>query len=448
MKEKLIRVTDLQLDTANYRTGKQDDQREAIHALIDEQKIKLVHLAQDIIENGLSPLEKVLVAPVLGEKNRYVVIEGNRRVAALKLVTQPDLAADTTWHNAFKRLHRMLPGQVRSTIRCAVATSKEEAFIWIQRRHDTGLKGAGLESWSTIAQYRANAARGRSAPEFDILEFMLAHGDLDSDVGERIMGQDFPITNLKRLVDSAYVSGQLELDRGESYLTTTASKRWVLNTLREIVTAISREEFNGSRFSVKDIYNAADQKKFFNRVVAKFPKPKARVRRWAVNADTKVGSSERGVLRKKKPNRPKTERKKLVPGNSTVRPPSGRANDILHELRKLDVEKFRNAVSILIRVFLEFSIEAYLARRAVTGVGAQDKLSSKLLKIADHMEVNSIMGKKELLAVRKAGSDPNSLFSTMTLNAYVHNSAFYPSASELKTTWDNLEPFIERLWHA
>jgi len=33
------------------------------------------------------------------------------------------------------------------------------------------------------------------------------------------------------------------------------------------------------------------------------------------------------------------------------------------------------------------------------------------------------------------------------LNAYVHNQNFYPSASELKTSWDNLEPFIEKLWH-
>src|SRR5580698_4801042 len=106
MKQRQIRITDLQLDTGNYRTGKQDDQREAIHALIAEQKNKLVRLAQDIIENGLSPLETILVTPVPDDKNRFVVVEGNRRVAAIKLATQPDLSADTTWHNAFKRLHK------------------------------------------------------------------------------------------------------------------------------------------------------------------------------------------------------------------------------------------------------------------------------------------------------------------------------------------------------
>jgi hypothetical protein len=447
MREKDIRVTDILLDTGNYRTGKQDDQRDAIRALIEEQKYKLVHLAQDIIENGLSPLETIMVTAVPDAKNLYVVVEGNRRVAAIKLVTQPDLAADTTWHNAFKRLHRLLPGQVPKKVRCRVSPSKEEAFPWIQRRHDTGLKGAGLEPWSTIATYRAHAGQGRSAPEFDALEFVLTHGQLDPDVAERVSGQDFPITNLKRLIDSAYISEQLELDRGDPYLTTTANKKWVLTILREFVTAVAREEYEGKKFSVKDIYDAADQKRFLNKVVAKHPKPARKTKRWTINADTSLGEAERAPLRKKKLHRTTLERKKLVPRNTNVRPPMGRANDIFHELCRLEVENFRNAVSVLFRVFLEFSIEAYLDRRSVAGVTPADKLSKKLLTAAQHMESNNIMGKRELHAVRKAANDPNSLFSTMTLNAYVHNVNFYPSASELKTSWDNLEPFIEKLWH-
>jgi len=102
MKTKELRVTDILLDAGNYRTGKQDDQRKAIKALIEEQKGKLVVLARNIIENGLSPLETVMVYAVPGEKNRYVVIEGNRRMAM-----QPELAAETTWHKAFQKVHKL-----------------------------------------------------------------------------------------------------------------------------------------------------------------------------------------------------------------------------------------------------------------------------------------------------------------------------------------------------
>ena len=89
----------------------------------------------------------------------------------------------------------------------------------------------------------------------------------------------------------------------------------------------------------------------------------------------------------------------------------------------------------------------YFARNSARPIASADQLSKKLQSVAQHMESNNIMSKKDLLAVRKAASDPNSLFSTSTLNAYVHNANFYPSSSELKTSWDNLEPFVEKLWH-
>ena len=70
MNEKEFRITSFELDTGNYRTGKQADQREAIRALIEEQKGKLVHLAKDILENGLSSLERIMLAPIADDKGR------------------------------------------------------------------------------------------------------------------------------------------------------------------------------------------------------------------------------------------------------------------------------------------------------------------------------------------------------------------------------------------
>ena len=448
MKEKEIRVTDILLDTGNYRTGKQDDQRKAIKALIEEQKGKLVVLAKDIIENGLSPLESVMVYAVPGEKNRYVVIEGNRRIAAMKLALQPDLATDTTWHKAFQKVHKLAPGHIPRKIICKIAPSKEDAYPWIQRRHDTGLKGAGLESWQALATLRARAAQGKSAPEYDALEFVLTHGQLDLDVQERVMGQDFPITNLQRLLSSAYIVEQMDLEKGDPDLTSTASKKWVLAMLRDFVTIISREEYeNHKPFAVKDIYSAADQKRFYHKILTKHPKPARSAKRWTVSANANLTDIDRAKPKRKRPKKSTHERKKLIPANTDVLPPVGRANDILHELRKLHVEDFRNAISVLFRVFIEFSVEEYMNRRAVPGVTSADKLYQKIKAVTKHMEANGIMTKKDLIAANKAGNDPNSMFSTVQLNAYVHNQNFYPSASELKTSWDNLEPFIVKLWH-
>jgi hypothetical protein len=52
-----VPVDSILLDTENYRTGKQSDQRAAIAAMIHDQSEKLVRLAEDISQNGLSPIQ-------------------------------------------------------------------------------------------------------------------------------------------------------------------------------------------------------------------------------------------------------------------------------------------------------------------------------------------------------------------------------------------------------
>lgn len=59
-----IPISSLILDTENYRLGVQVGQSGTVKAMIAEQGEKLVNLAKDIVENGLSPIELIAVAPV------------------------------------------------------------------------------------------------------------------------------------------------------------------------------------------------------------------------------------------------------------------------------------------------------------------------------------------------------------------------------------------------
>mgnify|MGYP000944436713 CR=1 FL=1 len=59
--------------------------------MITEQENKLVNLAEDIINNGLNPSDIPIVTPSADDEKAYVVLEGNRRVTAIKLIIQPDL---------------------------------------------------------------------------------------------------------------------------------------------------------------------------------------------------------------------------------------------------------------------------------------------------------------------------------------------------------------------
>lgn len=333
-------------------------------------------------------------------------------------------------------------------IPCVLFPDKQSGFLWIQRKHDTGLKGAGTEPWSAIAKVRADADQGKSAPAHDVLEFVLANASLDTEVRERVAGHHFPVTNLDRLLDSQHVRTELKLDAGGQHVTSTADKKWVLNILRDIVTVIAREEFEGKSFNVNDIYTIEKQKRFLKRISSKYDTPKKAVSEWTLQASTDLVSQPTGTTNPPttRPNPTTTARRKLIPRECKIKPPTGRENDIYLELRKLEVEVYRNAVSILFRVFLEFSVEQYIGREKIASVNANDKFKDKVKAVANHMEASGAMNRKTLHAVKTALSNPDSIISITTLHAYVHNPNFHPIPNELKTSWDRLQSFIERLW--
>ena len=80
-----LSLTDLLIDTENPRLPQPNvGQRDALRALAEHQKGKLVALAKDIVAYGMNPTELSIVMPFNDELRRYVVLEGNRRLAALK----------------------------------------------------------------------------------------------------------------------------------------------------------------------------------------------------------------------------------------------------------------------------------------------------------------------------------------------------------------------------
>lgn len=88
-------VASLLLDETNPRFVEAvESQRAAVNALLADGPVKLLSLAEDIArEDAINPTE----LPVLIEEDgELIVIEGNRRMAALKLLRNPELADDAT----------------------------------------------------------------------------------------------------------------------------------------------------------------------------------------------------------------------------------------------------------------------------------------------------------------------------------------------------------------
>ena len=78
-----INIDNLKLSLDNPRLTDSQNELEEIEKMLSDQGKKLLNLAEDIIENGLNPLDIIAVYPSIEEKGKYIVAEGNRRVTAM-----------------------------------------------------------------------------------------------------------------------------------------------------------------------------------------------------------------------------------------------------------------------------------------------------------------------------------------------------------------------------
>ncbi|HEY8565710.1 MAG TPA: hypothetical protein VIL65_09435 [Beijerinckiaceae bacterium] len=89
MPEIKLKIDDLVLDNDNPRITHSESQHQALQKVVRDQKQKIVRLAESIVDKGLSPIEKLMVLQVSTNPRRYIALEGNRRVATLRLLINP-----------------------------------------------------------------------------------------------------------------------------------------------------------------------------------------------------------------------------------------------------------------------------------------------------------------------------------------------------------------------
>lgn len=145
--EQIIAVSTLWLDPTNPRfPDGVADQAEAIAAMLVDSKSEreIIALARSIIEEGgLDPTQMIVVANENGHK---VVIEGNRRVTALKLLNKPALApSDAVRIRIEKLLSNAGPAPTR--VKAIVYDNRSEFANFQRLRHTGENGGAGLKPW-------------------------------------------------------------------------------------------------------------------------------------------------------------------------------------------------------------------------------------------------------------------------------------------------------------
>ncbi|HUW98905.1 MAG TPA: hypothetical protein VMV40_08725 [Acidiferrobacter sp.] len=188
----------------NPRHGPLENESKVIARLCSEEKI--LPLARDIAKNGLNPLERFALIPKTPTRKtaaaNYYVAEGNRRLCALKLLDDPELAPPELRKSFGKAAEDWT--QIK-TVSAAVFDDMEDVSLWLERIHAGDQGGLGRIPWtSEQKQQFYGGSKNRAAQA--LLEYAQTGGIISAE------DREGKLTTVQRFVSNAVFREALGLD--------------------------------------------------------------------------------------------------------------------------------------------------------------------------------------------------------------------------------------------
>jgi hypothetical protein len=436
-------------------------------------------LAKNIAANGFFPSEPLVA---IKEEHRLIVVEGNRRLAACKLLVSPE-AAPKEFETKFRSLSEKFDQNSLKAIPVVIAPSRGSTVPLVIARHTS----SQIERWVPAMQanfYYNLLHQGMSiddvAKEFNqqvgkIREALHAHHlyqmacrlDLPMETANVVRNpRGFNLTTLERIFQ------------------TPAGREFFGVSLREdgvVVGTIDPNEFKkGFSRAVADVATGAVDSRLLNtpediqKYLTKFP-PSERP-----DLSNKGSFDSTTFMKpgppKSIPSGPKAVKKPvvsampvgLIPRTFECKLAVRRIQDLFTELKRLSPGKFPNACALALRCFLELSLYSFLnSKGEITKMRAEEEaaiaaknakrppdkqipplpsdwmpsLDQMLNWIADATR-NLIAQPHVTKALKKVMKDEQELFA---LNLYAHNPAYHPTEPRLRESWKKLEELFKAI---
>lgn len=427
-----VKPADLLIDEVNPRLAEPNiGQREAQRTLANKEGKKILKLAKHILQYGLNPLE--LPAVSRQADGRFIVLEGNRRLVALKALDNPDTLTDAVTPKILteiRKLSKQYQEAPMDFVECIEVKDRDEIEPWLRLKHTGENQGAGLVRWGPDEADRFFNRGGLVKPQTQALDFLTKRGDLTAESRAAIN-----TTTLERLIDTPEVRERLGIELKDRRLYLMADAGHVARALMHVIEHLPPV----TRLHTKD-----------QRLKYAAELPKKIVVRPTIASGSGIALMDAdptaSPLPKKTARRKPRQRTALIPADCVLSVTDDRAQAIEEELRHLKVEQYPNAVSVLLRVFIELCMDCYITTHGSPAT-VDDFLAKKLQVVAHDLVTRGVMTRYQAKAVNRAASSDSFLApSVKLLHAYVHNADVFPAPGDLFAHWNTLQSFMTAMW--
>lgn len=443
-----LAVDALRLDKQNPRLPEEmlnETQASIIRYMVDE--FKILEIAKSIIKNGFFINELPIVAK---ENKHFVVIEGNRRITALKLLRNPDLAPPRKKHS-YARLAENIDIKQFEKLQLHIAPSRESVAPILLARHGSEM----VSPWQRIMKMRFLAgdvlkkvpyeeiaerysipiSEVRTAAVTILIREMIRESEVDSEIKDKYLSENFQTSTLTRFIEtSSFIKKTGFRVEGAALLYNIPKEEFFKIILRlfkdideEIINARNdvneREKYLSHIFD--EIASGENEENSFEPCPPKTEQDKP---------DTR------------KP-KPRKRVEKLIADTSTFNTGMQKLDDLIIEGQKMCVGAYPNASALLLRTILDLTVQKIYDINGATNeileksgrtIGLTKRLNILHSHHPDWFENQTICKKIQ----RFVAKDSESFVHIETLNDYVHGNYGRPTKEDLRNFWSQIEPLI------
>jgi hypothetical protein len=385
---------------------------------------RVLALIKHISANGMSPLDRIALVKHETLKDGFTVVEGNRRLCALKLLKDPAKVANPAAERAI-RSAKLAGIPMPKKLEAVLFTDRAEARVWMKLRHEGEQNGAGTKKWNAKQITRHNSEEDQptspNAQSQALLDYAFGRGLIDANARDAIA-----ITTITRFLTNPVFRNMLGLVNGKTLEILVDQSEFDI-----AVTRFLNDAARGNEGPVTSRTKSADRESYAEKLRSDDVAPKTRLEEAVV---PKAQASVSATPRARRNSRSPDHRAHVVPTTFKVTIRDVVLKRIFDELKEIDPDEFAFSAGYLLRAFVEQTSVLYAKKYAL---GHQVELHVVIERCVTHLE-KTITDRKVIKPLREMSSDKNSRLSPDSLGAWVHGSVI-PTGAELKRRWDTIE---------
>ena len=208
----------------------------------------MLNLAEDIKNFGLLGNQQLVVV-YKDEIKKYVVYEGNRRLAAINLLMNLSCFdfLDKATHDKVEKISKEISNPIQEVL-CYI-TDEEEAFFIMERLHSGEDKGRGVKAWSSREKdvFKVRRSDKKTLPYLIDLYVRKYCDNFD-------ITSVMPFTTIQRIFGNKKIKLEIGLDVNDESTFTESRMKLIVNVSKTIAENVKKEGLSMTR-----LYNLASE---------------------------------------------------------------------------------------------------------------------------------------------------------------------------------------------